>query len=71
MRRSLGAVKEQLRIGLSAVVDLSNRGLVFGDMQAHNDLQRLRRKHDMPPSSSYGGTDYATIKEEPAGAEAA
>jgi hypothetical protein len=38
---------EQLRGGLSAVVDLRHRGLTQGDVNTMNDLARVRRKHDL------------------------
>ncbi len=62
---ALGAVMEQLRVGLGGVVDLRNRGLTTGDIHAFEDLMRLRRKHDLPYSSGWGETDGAKVKEVP------
>lgn len=60
---ALGAVMEQLRNGLSGVAGLSRRGLIFGDVQTLKDLQELRRKHDLKPSSQYAKTDLAKAEE--------
>lgn len=54
---ALGAVMEQLRVGLAGVVDLRNRGLTFGDVQVKNDLQSLRRKHGLPRSGAQNEAD--------------
>lgn len=60
---AFGAVLEQLRVGLSEVVELRNRGLTFGDTQSHDDLIRLRRTHGLPYSSEWQDTDLAKAKE--------
>jgi hypothetical protein len=56
---AMGAVMEQLRLGLVSVVDLSRRGLTFGDTQSFTDLVKLRRKYDYKYSSGFEETDYA------------
>lgn len=62
---ALGAVMEQLRVGLTAVVDLHNRGLTGGDVASLKDLGSLRRKHDLPYSSGWNETDGVGLTEEP------
>ncbi len=62
---ALGAVMEQLRVGLAGIVDLSHRGLTAGDVMAVKDLGRLRREHDLPFSSGWTDTDGAKVKDEP------
>jgi len=56
---AMGAVMEQLRLGLVSVVDLSRRGLTFGDTQSFNELGQLRRKYNFKFSSGFEETDYA------------
>lgn len=63
---ALGAVMEQLRVGLTGLVDLSHRGLTTGDVMALKDLGRLRREHGLPFSSGWQDTDGAELTEEPA-----
>jgi hypothetical protein len=53
---AMGAIVEQLRIGLIGVVELRNRGMTFGDTQTYSALQRLRQKH---------GLALTTVEEEP------
>lgn len=61
---ALGAVMEQLRVGLTGIVDLSHRGLTTGDVASLKDLGSLRRKHDLPYSSGWNETDGARVEKE-------
>jgi len=61
---ALGAVMEQLRVGLTGIVDLSHRGVTTGDAYAFDNLGRLRREHGLPFSSGWEDTDGAKVKEE-------
>ena len=68
---AMGAVMEQLRLGLVGVVDLSRRGLTRADCMSHNDLQRLRLKYGLEWSSAYEETDLSKIKDDAATEDAA
>ena len=65
---AMGAVVEQLRVGLGSVVDLSRRGLTFGDVQSFKELGELRQKYNFRYSSGFEETDYA---DDPATTDAA
>jgi hypothetical protein len=56
---AMGAVMEQLRIGLLRIVDLKNRGLTSYDMSILNDLQKLRQEHNLRSTSGHEDTDLA------------
>jgi hypothetical protein len=61
---AMGAVMEQLRLGLVSVVDLSRRGLTFGDTQSFTELGKLRRKYGFRFSAEFDETDLSKIKED-------
>jgi len=65
---AMGAVMEQLRLGLVGVVDFSRRGLTFGDVQSFKELGELRQKYNFKYSSGFEETDYA---DDPATVDAA
>ncbi len=60
---ALGAVMEQLRVGLTAVVDLWNRGTTFADAQSRDDVIRIRRKYGLPFVPDWSDTDMAKADE--------
>lgn len=44
---ALGAVLEQLRVGLVSVHELQHRGLTFGDVSERQSIAEIRRKHGL------------------------